>query len=267
LNALDKPGTDDASKILAIVYILLPLSIIIFSILTLDLIAIGIYLFLLRRHKESAGPKKTIVAVIAFIILLYFVGGGLLHNFLEGRRLNNATKPPTDSQVLDLIDSCSISSLTKIGNNVTLFYSSNFNLDDSKTATPNSTEVSATSWNRFVNEVKIARPHCIGFIAVNNQGVNPNYNWISVQQATDLLQQCEVDVLGYSPPLSPGKPSSGTPTGIILESGLPFSNLYIEPSQESTMVPIAKAARSKCGAPIFYHDGKNEIRQTDGTWK
>jgi hypothetical protein len=248
---------------LAFLFLFLPVFIAALVVLILDLISLAAYLIGVILHKESGGPTKKTAAVIAFLLLLYLVGAPLLNNFLQPKH----AKPLTDAQVLSLISSCSISSLTKTGDEVTLNFSNNFNPDDSKYATPDSAVVKAAGWSKFIAEVKIARPHCIGLIAVNDSQTPLKYSWVSTQQATNLLQQCAVDTFGYSLPDSLVTPSSGTPTGIILESNLPFSDLYIKPSQEATMIPVAKTARSKCGAPVFYHEGRYEVRQTDGSWK
>ena len=229
------------------------------------------YITLLLVYVLSKYPsrfKKILsIAVIVFLVGVY--GWQIVGSIQETHKINQSEKPLSDSQVLNLIDSCKVTSVQKNGNKVDLSLTSDAYYDAKGNWLWRSTTANSVNWNNFVVEVKKVKSKCGGNVDAFDNTSGPKISWVSVQQATELLQQCEIKTFNYTPSglTNVQAPSSGTPTGIILEAHPTLSHLFIEPGEESTMIPRARGVQQHCGGPQFYHDGNYEQLQADGSWR
>jgi hypothetical protein len=69
------------------------------------------------------------------------------------------------------------------------------------------------------------------------------FRWITADEAESLLERGLIQTFNYGIADSlANEPSSGQPTGIKLIDHGWVRHIYVEPSMEDTMVPIARAA-------------------------
>jgi hypothetical protein len=86
------------------------------------------------------------------------------------------------------------------------------------------------------------------------------FRWITTHEAVDLLERGMIKTFNYGSVRFPeNETASGERTGIKLTDYGWVRHIYVEPSMEGTMVPVARAAqRSHDGIPQFCIDGKYE---------
>lgn len=96
---------------------------------------------------------------------------------------------------------------------------------------------------------------------------------ITKEEAINLLKTCELKGFYYTNQTDKSDPANGgwgelSSTGIVLTTvdGRPY-RISIADRLIPELVPIAREAQKTCGGPQFWHDGKYEQRQPDGTWK
>jgi hypothetical protein len=216
-----------------------------------------VILLLLYANKKYAPRKRRILSLIVALLILGFYGLGIVQAVRDQHTRDKADKLLTDSQVLQLIDQCKVESVQKHGNQVDLLLPNDASYDKKGNYIWQSTTGSAAHWDTFVAEVRKVQTKCGGNISALAE--QTAVSWISVQEATDLLQKCEITTFNYSPSAFKhldSKPKTGTDTGIILEAHPIPKYLYIEPSAEATMIPIAYSVEATCHGPYIWHDGK-----------
>lgn len=231
-----------------------------------------IYLVLLILYVLSKGPsrRKKLLSLLVIFLLLGVYGWQIRASVHENKKISQSEKLLTDAEVINLIDTCTATSVQKEGNKVNLLLKNEAYYDTKGNYLWRSTTASATNWNSFVAEVQKVKDKCGGNTDAFDSQSGPKVSWVSVQQATELLQQCKIKTFNYTPSGLVGldnKPLAGTETGIILQEYPTFSHLFIEQSAETTMVPIARNVQPKCGGPQFYHDNNYEQKQPDGSWQ
>lgn len=230
-----------------------------------------VYTVLLVVYSFSKYPsrRQRFLSILAILILSTIFGWQIFASKQESNKINQSKKPLTDAEVINLIDNCKVESVQKNGGTVDLLLVNNAYYDSKGNYLWRSTSASSAHWDSFVAEIKKVNTHCGGNIAAIDNNTGPKESWVSAQQATVLLQQCQIKTFNYTPSgleNSPHLPAAGS-TGIILQQYPTFSHLYIEQSEESTMIPIARSVQPKCGGPQFYHDNSYEQLQSDGTWR
>lgn len=93
---------------------------------------------------------------------------------------------------------------------------------------------------------------------------------ITKEEAITLLKTCQLNGFYYTNQTSKDGGNWGelSSTGVVLTKvdGKPY-RISIADRLTSELVPIAREAQKTCGGPQFWHDGRYEQRQTDGTWR
>ncbi|MBP2325603.1 hypothetical protein JOF56_005988 [Kibdelosporangium banguiense] len=94
--------------------------------------------------------------------------------------------------------------------------------------------------------------------------LTPGGRWITVEEATALLQANEIKTFAYTG--SGGFAHTtfkGTPTGIrLLDHGW-VRHIHVNPAMEATMIPIARDAQRRHGRPQFWMNGRYEQTPPD----
>lgn len=93
---------------------------------------------------------------------------------------------------------------------------------------------------------------------------------ITKEEAINLLKSCQLKGFYYTNQTSRDLGGWGelSSTGIVLTKvdGKPY-RISIADRLVPELVPIARDAQKTCGGPQFWHDGRYEQRQSDGTWR
>lgn len=124
-----------------------------------------------------------------------------------------------------------------------------------------------------------ARDRQANYDRINNENLT-KVTTITVEQATDILNNCKVIGFYYTNQASQDVPPENkfnpflrveeSTTGIVLVSYIQGDRpirMHIADRMIETMVPIARNAQKFCSDLQFWHDGNYEQKQADGTWR
>ena len=233
---------------------------VIFGIGVIGLIYLIICLIISLGRRQ---PRPWRVASMVISVLL--IGGYGLAGYMNLHQrsiADNSQKPMTRAAALALIDDCKVSSAQLAASSV------GFSFTPAGSSIPSTlyaqTTASVADWGAIVAEIKAKGASCPTPIDYLDTTVTTSEtSWISVDQANQLMQACKIKTFNYTASAFTdlALPTSGTPTGVILDNPLKGSinHLYIQPSEEAAVIPLARSAQKLCnGAPQIYHDNNYE---------
>jgi hypothetical protein len=107
-------------------------------------------------------------------------------------------------------------------------------------------------FDSYVTAARALAPGLIIAFADHDAPRERLFRWITVDEAADLLDRGLIKTFNYGTVSSAeNEPASGERTGIKLIDHDYVRHIYVEPSMEDIMVPLARAAqRSRAGAPV-----------------
>jgi hypothetical protein len=202
---------------------------------------------------------RTIVTIIAILMLAYAVVRAVqtihIHRMV---RLHNRTI--SQDEMLNLIESCAISSFSKRAGTVDFGYTNPGSGKGRDFWRPHRAD--ATGYPAYVAAANEVRSRCR--ITYNNDtGPNdpssPGHRWITQEEASALLNAGKIRTFSYGQPDTFARLAfSGHPTGIKLVDYGWVHHIGVDAAMESTMIPIARTAQTRHGAPQFCVNGHYE---------
>lgn len=248
-----------------LILIFAPLFIAVPVIGAVDFVALAVYLV----RRRPSGLKLVVISLIELILL-----GIAVDTAANYYRTNHV--PVADA--ISLISSCQAGYVYPPG-----YSKSQPKVEiwtvDSAGRTQGEQLAEPSKWPAIKAAVIAARDKCPHMFSPNlahdpadpnNEGpfpANPTPVYITQPEAVDLLQNCKLIGFYYTPGDNADRPTSGTNTGIVLDYKERPLHIHISDNLISTLVPVARAAQSKCPNLQFWHDGRYEQRDAQGNWK